>query len=197
MRAKRKGRRFGTYLFIVPLLVISVVVAYQLINDYYYPQTGTFSVNAQSSAKYYHAVGLNVTASVGSRNGVTPFTLSLTQGAYTVTFPALTWYSSPQPRDVSVVAGRTAYAVGVYDPVVDYVAISQSQFNTTRIIAMHGVTPVVWLNQMGENVAILSDPTGLVTILPNQNFTFVFPAFGSYSVRLPQFNSSSMVVNVQ
>jgi hypothetical protein len=195
MRPRRRGRRFGTYLFIVPLLVISVVVAYQLVADFYF-QTGTLSVSAQSSAKYYDAVGLNVSASVGSHSGVTPFTLSLAPGAYTVTFPNLAWYNPPQPREVSVVAGATSYAVEVYDPTVDYVAISQNQFNITHILAMHGETPVVWSNRLTSYVAIKSDPTGLTTIPPLQNYTFVFPAVGSYVVRLTQFNSSALVVDV-
>jgi hypothetical protein len=184
VKGRRKRRRTGILLFLIPLFVVALAVTYQEIAANLY-QTGTLVVRAQSSDRYYHSVGLNVSASVGARSGITPFNLSLTQGTYTVSYEASQWYHSPQPRSVGVIGGKTSYAIGVYDPIVEAVAISQDRFNTTQLTVMHGATPVVWLNQMGGYAVIESGPTGRVIIPPSQNFTFVFPAAGSFAVSMP------------
>jgi hypothetical protein len=200
MKGRKKRGRYGTLLFAVPIVVVVLAVAYQLISVTYF-NTGTLVVQAQSSARYYPSVFLNVSASVGAlsgstgtQEGQTPLTLSLTQGAYTVSFPTVQWYSAPQSRMVNILAGKTSYAVGVYDPIVKGVAIESNQFNATAISAKHGVTPVVWVNKMNSYAVVQGAPTGTIMIQPMTNYTYVFQTPGKYTITL--FGAHAPVLNV-
>jgi hypothetical protein len=200
MKGRKKRGRYGTLLFAVPIVVVVLAVAYQLISVTYF-NTGTLVVQAQSSARYYPSVFLNVSASVGAlsgstgtQEGQTPLTLSLTQGAYTVSFPTVQWYSAPQSRMVNILAGKTSYAVGVYDPIVKGVAIESNQFNATAISAKHGVTPVVWVNKMNSYAVVQGAPTGTIMIQPMTNYTYVFQTPGKYTITL--FGAQAPVLNV-
>ncbi len=184
MKRRKAKKRFGFLLFVVPAILIGLVVVYQIIEATYF-QTGTLMVQAQSSDRYYPTVNLVVPANVGSKSGVTPFKLELAQGAYRVTFSEQQWYHTPSERFVNVVAGKTSYVVGVYDPIVKTVSISQGRFNSTQLAVMHGVTPVVWVNQMNDYVVMQSDLTGRVIIAPSQNFTYVFRNSGTFTFLLP------------
>jgi len=153
-------------------------------------------VNALSSHRYYTAFGLNVTASVGSRDVTTPMTLSLAQGAYTVTFSAEPWFTTPTAIDVTVAGGKHAYAVGTYDPIVEYVSVGGGQFNSTSLDALHGVTPVVWVNPSSSDQIIYSQPTGRVEILPMQNYTYIFQHPGTFVFSFPLNASPNLQVTV-
>lgn len=201
MKGRKRRGRFGTLLFAVPILIVIVVVAYQLISVTYF-NSGTLIVQAQSSARYYPGVFLNVSVTVaavsgnsGTQEGQTPLTLSLTQGAYTIAFPQVEWYSVPQSRMVNILAGKTSYAIGVYDPVLKGVAIVGNQFNATTISAEHGVTPVVWINKMSGNAIVRGGPGGEFTIQPTMNYTYVFQTPGSYTLTL--FGVQAPVLNIQ
>jgi hypothetical protein len=193
-RLKAK-RRLGILLFLVPLIIIGTVIAYQLVQGTY-SQTGTLIVRAQSSAKYYRSVGLNVSTTVGTANGVTPFELELTQGAYKVKFSEQKWYHTPADRLVNIPSGKTSYVVGVYDPIVETVSVSRSQFNSTELHAMHGITPIVWVNEMSDSVIIYSDLTGRVSLAPSQNFTYIFQDVGVFTFSLPLANAQELLVKV-
>jgi len=192
---RRKGGRFGSLVFFIPVILVLVVIAYAVIAGSVSP-VGTLTITAQSSGQYYPAVGLNATAKVGAHSGVTPFSLSLTEGTYTVTFATLPWYSTPAPRTADLVAGTTTFAVGVYDPLVRTVSISGDQFNNTRLTAMHGVTPVVWVNRMSQDVVLHSPVTGNVVVPAAQNFTYVFKAAGTFTFSIPASDSPELVIAV-
>jgi hypothetical protein len=202
MKGRKKRGRFGTLLFTVPILVVALAVAYQLISVTYF-NTGTLIVQAQSSAKYYPSVFLNVSVSVstlsgntGTQGGRTPLTLTLTQGAYALAFPSLQWYSAPQSRMVSILAGKTSFSVGVYDPIVKGVAIVSNQFNVTTISAKHAVTPVVWVNKMSGYAIIEGAPNGTIMIQPRSNYTYVFQTPGTYALTLFGVQAPVLTVSV-
>lgn len=195
MKRHTAKRRLGILLFLVPLMIIGTVIAYQLVQGIY-SQTGTLIVRAQSSARYYRSAGLNVSATVGVASGVTPFELELTQGTYKVKFSEQKWYHTPPERLVNVPNGKSSYIVGVYDPIVDEVLIGNSKFNSTELTAMHGVTPVVWINEMSESVVIDSSLTGRVSIAPSQNFTYIFQKVGVFTFSLPLAIAQELSVKV-
>jgi hypothetical protein len=195
MKRHTAKRRLGILLFLVPLIIIGTIIAYQLVQGTY-SQTGTLIVRAQSSARYYRSVGLNVSATVGVASGVTPFELELTQGTYKVKFSEQKWYHTPSERLVNVPRGVTSYVVGVYDPIVETVSVSHNMFNSTELIAMHGVTPVVWVNGMSDFVVISSDLTGRVSIAPSQNFTYIFQKAGVFTFSLPLTSAQELSVKV-
>jgi len=195
MRGRKKRGKFGTLLFALPVILFVIIIAYQLILVNYF-QSGTMIVEAQSTGKYYRVVGLNVSVNVGTQAGTTPLTLSLTQGSYTVTFPTIQWYSTPQSRTASVVAGRTTYAVGVYDPIVKKVSIEGNQFNATTVSAKHGVTPLIWINKMSGYAVLQGGPTGTIIIQPAQNYTYVFQNAGTYTFALFGTSAPDLTVSV-
>ena len=177
---RKRGRdRFSRVLFILPLTLILLAVLYQVFS-YYTVQQGTLIVNTQTSDRYYPAVLLNATVSVAGRVGTAPMHLSLDQGPYTVTFSPIRWFHTPNDRQIVVLSGRTAYALGVYSPVIQPIEISENGFNITKISGMHGVTPVVWINRSGNFVVLVGDVFDRRIISPGQNFTMVYPEAGTY-----------------
>jgi hypothetical protein len=131
---------------------------------------------------------------IGTVSGTTPMTLSLSQGSYTVTFSALAWYTTPPPKYVTVLSGKDSYAVGVYDPIVEYVSVGGGQFNRTSLAVEHGVTPVVWVNPSSEDQIIFSQLTGRVEVPPMQNFTYVFQQKGTFTFSFPLNSSPSLEI---
>jgi hypothetical protein len=195
MKSRKKRGKFGTLLFALPITLFVLVIAYQLISETYF-NSGTLVVAAESSGKYSAVIGLNVSVSVGSRGGTTPITLSLVQGVYTVVFPSLQWYSTPIPRTVSVLAGRTAYALGLYDPVVKGISIEGGQFNATDISIKHGVTPFVLINKMNGFAVVQGAPTQTIIIQSAKNYTYVFQNAGTYTLTLFGTSSPDLTVAV-
>jgi len=193
---KRRGKRrtrLETLAFLVPLVVVIALVIYGIYVATA-SQTGTLIVEAQSSGRYYSVRSLSVSVTVGTSAGTTPITLSLTQGSYTVTFSSLQWYVAPPPRSVTVLSGKDAYAVGVYEPIVEHVSVGGGQYNRTTLSVEHAVTPVVWVNPSNQDEVISSQLTGRVEIPPMQNFTYVFQQKGVYTFSIPLTNSPGLVV---
>jgi hypothetical protein len=195
LSGRKNRRRIGTLLFAIPIILLVALVAYQIIVGTG-TQTGTLIVEAQSSDKYYSAIALRVPFTVGAQAGSTPMTLTLAQGSYNVSFSGVKWFVTPASKSVTVMAGKDTYAIGVYDPVVEVVSVSPDQFNTTRLSALHGVTPVVWVNHSGQDVVIDSGPTGRVIIAPSQNYTYIFQSAGSFEFSLPLTSAPDLVVSV-
>jgi hypothetical protein len=79
---------------------------------------------------------------------------------------------------------------------VDTVSIRASQFNVTSITARQSVTPVVWINDMSTPALIQSSATGVVRILPAQNYTYVFKTTGAFDFALQSAVSTDLVVQV-
>ncbi len=186
---KRKSRydpRVGKLLFILPAAIIIIlgVYAYVQLNA-----PGTLIVQAESKS----GSPLNVVATVNGKTGTTPWTLSLTQGNYQVTFPSLTWYYTPQPHDVTVEPGTTAYAVAVYDPVGKVIQVTPSGFNSTTVTALHGVTQVNFTNPSSSVVTFQGSPFGNVALSPGQTLSYTYPSAGSYEYKILSTNDSITV----
>jgi hypothetical protein len=128
--------------------------------------TGVLVVEALSSGKYSPAVPLQVSATVGTVTHLTPFNITVGAGERTVVFGTLSWYLTPAPRSVVVVGGKTAYAVGIYLPIVRVITFNRDGFNSTAVTALHGVTPVI-------------APNARVYLQPSQNYTMVFKSAGT------------------
>lgn len=193
MKSKKKRRNYGPLYFFVPIVLIVAVIAYAVISGLS-SQTGTLSVRAQTSSRYYSARPLNATVSVSNTYGVSPLTLMLTQGSYTVTFYALKWFATPPPKIVNVMTSTNSYAIGVYNPLIRVVTITTSGFNATQVTALHSITPVAWINHLGANAVLESSATGNVLIPPSQNFTYVFSNPGFVSFTLATGTASLTVV---
>ena len=184
MKPRKSRRRFGTMLFFIPIVLILLLVVYGVLSSHYLG-SGTLIVSAQTSDRYYQPLGLNVTAQVGtSHTGATPLHLQLATGTYLVQFSQVPWFYTPLERSINMVPGQTEYAVGVYDPIVRIVVVSNNEFNSSRMTAEHSITPVIFVNQMKSYVLIQSGPIGRVNIPPSGNFTYVFTTPGTYPVYL-------------
>ena len=179
MKTSRKRARRGRLVFLIPIVLVIALIAYAVVIGSASPY-GTLVVGAQTSGRYFQAFGLNASADIGGHTGTTPFSLSLSQGTYTVVYGNLPWFSTPPAKSVTVLPGKTAYAIAEYNPLVESVAIQNGKFNQTALGAEHGVTPVVWVNGMGTSVSLYSNETGSISILPMQNFTHVFTSPGTY-----------------
>lgn len=196
MSRKQSHRRLGTLLFVLPIALLVALVAYQILVGATGTPSGTLIVEAQSSSRYYPAIALRVAVTVGSTTGYTPLTLTLTQGTYNVTYSDVKWFVTPPLKSITVSSGKSAYAVGVYNPIVEAVSVTPDQFSTTQVNALHGVTPVVWVNHSSDDVVMDSTPTGRIIIAPSQNYTYVFQSAGSFEFSLPLSSAPGMVVDV-
>jgi len=192
-RSKKRSVPFGRLVFFIPLVIVLLLVLFAFVSGST-STAGTLIVSAQSSDNA--ATPLRVTAVVQSTTSTTPFNLSLRQGTYIVNFGALAWYSAPPARTVVVPAGRAAYAVGVYQPVERIVAISGGSFNQSAVTALHGVTPVVWVNK--EGVPLLLNIQGVkpVSLQAGQNFSYIFQSAGKYTFSVYAFAVQGQVTVV-
>ena len=179
---KKQGRRqksLGKLAFFVPVVVIALVVVVGIIYSAT-TQTGTLIVVAYSSGRYSPQVALHPKVEVGAQTSTAPFNLTLPDGTYSVTYEPISWYTTPNSRTVTIVGGRTAYAVGVYSPVVRVISIGSNGFNSTSVTALHGVTPVVWVNDNSTFAVVDISSVGRIILEPSQNYTMIFPSAGAY-----------------
>jgi hypothetical protein len=180
---KKPSRRFGRLIFFVPTLLVIAIVAFGIAN-FISVQNSTLIVEASSSGQYSPSLQLHPQVTVGSTTKVSPFNITLPQGTYTVVFGEVTWYVTPTPRTVVLSGGKTEFADAVYDPVVREIAITSSGFNATSLTALHGVTPVVWVN-LSEDVVVLNIKNlDSVSLSPGQNFTRIFSTTGTFDFSL-------------
>jgi hypothetical protein len=191
----KRSRRIGTLLFVLPIILVLALIAYAVIGTSTF-QNGTLTVDAQTSSTYYQSIPLNVSASVSGTKGTTPFTISLAQGTYVVSFSSVRWFDPPLQRTLNVTGGKHSFAVGVYSPILVHVSINQDKFNATGIEAMQGVTPVVWVNLSTNYEVITSTLTGRIIIPPLQNYTYVFQKAGTYGFSVPSNPTSNLVVTI-
>lgn len=185
---KRNRGRLGTLVFFIPLVVIVSVVVIGFIQ---LAQPGTLKVQAITVDRFLAPdkqngsalVSVTVTAASGSgtNTGTTPTSFSLSSGTYTVSYGTDNWYKTPSSKTVSVPAGKTVYAVGVYEVLTAPVSITQSGFNATKIEALHGVTPVIWINNSGSSVVLSLETFGTFPLSAGQNYTKVFYDAGSFT----------------
>jgi hypothetical protein len=168
--------------FVLPLLLMAgfTILAYLQLSapGELVVQAKALDMHASRRGQY---IELSVRATVEGLTRATPFSLKLTPGTYLVSFEPLPWYRQLNPQvSVSLPAGATAYAIGLYEPIARVIAITEAGFNVTKVTALHAVTPVIWINAVG-NVSVLNvQPYGRVVLLPGQNFTWVFDEPGTY-----------------
>lgn len=179
-------------MFLVPIVVILLLVAYSGY-EYFFATDGILVVRAVTSGHYSSPQDLQVQATVNGQTMTTPYNLSLPQGDYTVTYPSLPGYAPPTAVRAGVIGGRTVYATGSYSPVVKVVGVTANGFNTTKVSAVHGVTPVVWLDQGNTEVFLQGDQIGEVSLLPGTNYTMIFKTAGSYSFSIVGTSASGTV----
>ena len=182
----------GVALFMIPIVAIGLVVAYQFLT-FSLNSTGTIIVTAQAGGKFAAPSPLKVPVVVAGRIEMTPLNLTLPQGEYSVGFGRIPWYNSPDNRTITVAGGKTAYAVGVYVPIVKGVEINAKGFNVTSLTAYHGVTPVTWVNHNATYAVLQITGLDNVIIATGQNFTYVFPSAGQYGYQLFSAQSKGIV----
>ena len=192
MRRTNRSRRVGRLLFFIPVIVVLAIVFLAFVS-YLTVQTGTLVIRAQSSGRYSTSIALHPQVSIGSTTKVAPFNLTLPQSQYTVIFGPLAWYTTPAPRTMVLPLGKTAYAVGVYSPITRGIAVSQNGFNSSTVTALHGVTPVVWINAGTVPVTIEVSNVGSMILNPSENFTAIFSSSGAFSFDIPGSGLSGTV----
>ena len=186
---RKYNPRIGKMLFFVPAAIIIILVVYAFVQ---LNAPGTLIVSAEDE----NQVQLNVHATVNGQTVTTPATVSLHQGSYTVDFTTIGWYYPPASRNVVITPGVTAYAVGVYQPTVEFVQVTPSGFNVTSITALHGVTPVTWINPTNTLVIFSGGPFQQVRVQPDQSYTYTFPTAETFTINVGSTNET-MTVNVQ
>ena len=193
MRKSKKGARYSNAVFFVPVVIVLLLVAFALLSGATVT-TGVLVITAQSSGN--PKAPIHVKAVVGGFTGTTPFNVTLSQGDYVVAFGQLSWYTIPSSNPVTVNKGQTQYAVGVYRPISKTIAITDTGFNSTTVVALHGVTPVTWINQ-GQSALILRvqglDP---ISLQPGQTSTQVFPGTGTFLFSCSSFSSIGSLESV-
>lgn len=179
----RKGKRKAPYanlIFWLPIVLVVVLVIFAL-TTLVLNQTSTVVIRAMTSGRYSPQVSLRASYTMGGVTGFTPSNQSVGQGEQTIVFGALPWYKTPSPLSFYLPGGKTYYATAVYSPILAGFAITSQGLNATKVTALHGVTPVVWLNQ-GSSVAILEFQDGSRALIPpSQNYTRVFSLPGDFT----------------
>jgi hypothetical protein len=170
----------GRLLFFIPVIAVLVLVAFALVSVLF-SASGTLVVEAMSSGRYSPSVQLHVVVSVGSSTGTTPFNFTLPQAEYTVVYGPINWYVTPPSRSLFVPNGKTTYANALYVPITRAITVTNGGFNSTFVTAMHGVTPVVWMNRGDAVVVVEVDTMGRIPLNPSQNYTTVFPYSGTFN----------------
>jgi hypothetical protein len=186
-RSKRRSR-LGTFLFLLPFIIIVAVVVFAIV-DVELLSTGTLVVSASRSGTYESPIPLAATATVNGATKTTPFNVTLSQGNYEVDWGALPWYTTPPPSQAVVVSGKVSFAAATYDPIVRHLAIAGHSFNATTVTAGHGVTPVVWVNGTGQDEIHECPQYPNQDIPPHQTYALVFPSAGSFTFSLLQGTS--------
>jgi hypothetical protein len=189
---KRKSRydaRIGKLLFVVPAIIIIILVVYAFVQ---LNSPGTLIVTAEDQ----NLASLRVPFTVNGNSYTTDASLSLSQGSYVVTFGTISWYYPPLARDVTITPGKTTYAVGSYVPETKFVLVTAIGFNVTTVAALHGVTPITWINPSNSLVTFSGGPFQQVRIEPGQTYTYTFATAQSFELYVGNTNET-MTVSVQ
>jgi hypothetical protein len=180
MKRTRRSR-LSTLIFLLPILVVVAVAAYQVLS-YSSTQDGVLKVYAIDTRND------NITGVSASINGMSvqlPYAGVLAQGDYTVTYSSVKWFITPSPKHVTVLGGRTAYAIGVYTPKPVNVAITQAGFNVSSVTVLHIITPLVITNTQSDYAVLTGLPgRGNVVLAPGQSFTASFNETGTFKVQV-------------
>lgn len=171
---------------------MGILVVFALVSVFL-SSSGTIVVRALADNGKGGTTELHVQATLNGNAVLTPYNASQPQGPYTVTFPAVKWYVTPLPHTLTLTAGKTAYAVGVYEPVRVVIGVSLAGFNQTSVEALHNVTPVEWFNVGTEYVTLSIGGVGSVGLAPGQGYTTVFQKAGVSTFDLLEAKASGNV----
>ncbi len=188
-RKSRYNSKIGKLVFFAPAAIIIILVVYAFVQ---LNSPGTLVVRAEDQ----NFKLLNVPFTINGNSYTTPKNVSLSQGSYVVDFGVITWYYAPASRDVTVTPGHTVYAVGSYTPATKFVQVTGSGFNVTSVSALHGVTPVEWINPSDSVVTFSGGPFQQVRLEPDQSYTYTFPTAGTFIVNVGTTNET-LTINVQ
>ena len=188
-RKSRYNPTVGKLLFVVPAVVIIVigVLAFIHLNS-----PGTLVVRAEDE----NLAPLVVPFTVNGNSYTSPVNVSLSQGSYVVSFGTIPWYYPPTARDVTITPGYQTYAVGSYQPETKFVQVTVSGFNETTVAALHGVTPVTWINPSSSLVTFSGGPFQQVRLESGQSYTYTFTTPETFEIRVGNTNET-MTVSVQ
>lgn len=177
---RRRSPRLAYVLFMLPVVVIAGLVVYQFT---FGNQHGTITVEAVSSGTRHSLnVPYEVYNQAGSilHSGTTPSNVSLPQGSYEVAYGTIPWYGQSPSRVVELGAGLTAFAVGELTPTQEVIMFNNSGFNNTVAVALHDVTPVVWVNGSNQTMVLVGQGFSTVTLQPLQNYTHIYSDSGAF-----------------
>jgi hypothetical protein len=193
---RKPNRKLTVALFFIPVVIIGGVLAYAFVSYVFTPTTGTLYV-AMEAAPYRAPIKfLQGTVGVDSTSVASPANLTLKAGAHTVIFPQVKGYLTPSARSIEVFAGKLAYAYGVYYPIKVVIIVTPQSFNATKVSAIHGITPVVWVNTSSQTVTLQGTSWNVASINPGGNFTYVYQDAGLNSFEILGNGGVSGQVNV-
>jgi hypothetical protein len=178
---KRKESRYSWLLFFIPIIIVAGLVFVAAYGSLFGNNMGELRVQAEAMPYHSPATSLSVQASVNGTALTTPSSLSLAAGKYTVSFASAAGYYPPTTRHVTVLAGKTSYAVSVFVPIKKVITFTPTAFNSTRITATHQVTPVFWVNISDQVVTLQSAAFGSRPIQPGGNMSMVFQSPGTFT----------------
>ena len=194
--SRHRHERLGKLIFLIPVIVLVALVVYGF---FLVTAPGTLKVEAIAQDKYVagQAVPIQVSVTVagpsGTETGTTNASFSLDSGTYTVTYVSAAGYTAPLPVTIGVPHGQTVFALGTYQAIAKVVSIGQSGFNATKVAAVHGVTPVIWINTSGLDLSVSIQNDGYHPLEPGQNFTQIFQNPGSFGFQIVGSNTSGIV----
>ena len=192
MSRSRGRRRTGSLLFLAPIAAVGVLVVFALVSAFW-SSSGTIVVRALADNGKGGTIELHVQATLDGNVVLTPYNASEPQGVHTVTFPAVEWYVTPLPHTFTLTGGKTAYAVGVYEPARVVIGVSLAGFNQTTVEALHNVTPVEWFNVGTAYVTLSIGGVGDVGLAPGQGYTTIFQKAGVATFDLLEGQASGNV----
>jgi heme/copper-type cytochrome/quinol oxidase subunit 2 len=188
-KTSRYNTKVGKLLFVIPAVVIIVLGVYAFIH---LNSPGVLIVRAEDE----NFAPLAAPFTVNGNSYTTPENVSLSQGSYVVTFGTIPWYYPPVTRDVTIAPGYQAYAVGSYQPETKSVQVTPSGFNETAVVALHGVTPVTWINPSSSLVTFSGGPFQQVRLQSGQSYTYTFTTPESFVLNVGTTNEN-MTVTIQ
>jgi hypothetical protein len=183
MKRRKPSRRVGLIIFLLPLLIVAgfaAILSYQ----YFSVGNGTLFVNAVSSGRYSPSVSLKVQVKINGMTETTPFNTTEPDGTYVISFSAAPGYATPENKTVVVSRGSSVYAVATYSPTVVIITLTADGFTPPSVNAVHGVTPVVWVDRTGVDSAIEVAPGVSRDLFADSNVTYIYQVAGTYTYSL-------------
>lgn len=179
----KRSRKYGRVFFALPIIAVVILVFYSLALPA--PKNGVLIIKTDTVNAAGTTTEVSLSLTLNGNTVLSPYNESLPLGTYTVTFPPLNWYHTPDSHTLGLEGGKTAYAVGIYKPVDYTIGVSADGFNRTTAVALHGVTTINWVNTGTGPVVVYISGVGTLSLDPGQAFPVVFKSSGAYSYYIP------------